>query len=672
MSVVEIPVFHLCCGSGFGALGFNMGQARVGTLQARFVCLGGVDSDPAAIRDFTRITGTPGTVLDLFSREQYLAFHGHEPPKGWREATADDLRRAAGGRRPAIIFISAPCKGFSGLLSAAAAASARYQALNGLAIRALMLALEAWGDDPPPLILFENVPRIQQRGRHLLDQITGLLRGHGYATAETTHDCGELGGLAQHRKRFLLVARHMAKVPSYLYEPPKRRVRAIGEVLGELPMPEDPAAGPMHRLPRLTWQTWVRLALIPAGGDWRDLPGMGPKNAAARKAWEQEGKKTPGEVHLFKGKHGVQPWDRAARTVIGGPSNGAAAVADPRWMQQPGARENQQYGVVPWQQPAHTVTGQSKPGGGAYSVADPRWRSDVLGVRRWEEASGTVTGRAGCTTGAFSVADPRGAGGARFNNVYRVVRWDEPSVCVTGAAGNARGAVADPRPLSLGQHHNKMRVEDWTQPAHVVTGSDRVGSGAPSVSDPRPAEMYRNILRVVPWEKSSTTVTGATRPAGGAQSVADPRPWAGAGHYGVLPWDQPAGTVAAAAGHDNGRGNVADPRLGAVLWTPPEDVPLIIAEDGTWHRPLTTFDLAALQGYPVMGEDGPLVLDGKSHSGWRERIGNGVPTTAATAMAGVMGQVLLMAVAGVSFSLSSAPIWVRRLAIALSVAPEVT
>ena len=51
-------------------------------------------------------------------------------------------------------------------------------------------------------------------------------------------------------------------------------IRRYREVLGELAMPEDAAAGPMHRLSRLKWDTWVRLSLIPAGGDWRDLPGM--------------------------------------------------------------------------------------------------------------------------------------------------------------------------------------------------------------------------------------------------------------------------------------------------------------------------------------------------------------------------------------------------------------
>jgi hypothetical protein len=43
--------------------------------------------------------------------------------------------------------------------------------------------LEAWADDPVELIVFENVPRIAQRGRYLLDQIGALLRSYGYAVA---------------------------------------------------------------------------------------------------------------------------------------------------------------------------------------------------------------------------------------------------------------------------------------------------------------------------------------------------------------------------------------------------------------------------------------------------------------------------------------------------------
>lgn len=557
-----ITHFHLFCGAGGGALGFQQGEARVGPLRARFECLGGIDNDPGAVQDFGRLVGVPATCLDLFDEEQHRAFHGRGPGEGWRAAQADDLRRAAQGRRPDIVFLSPPCKGFSGLLSGATSALPRYQALNQLVLRGLMLAMEAWGDDPPALLLLENVPRIAQRGRALLDQVRGLLEGHGYAVAETAHDCGEIGGLAQHRRRFLLVARHKAKVPAFLYEPPRRRVRAIGEVLGDLPVPGGSAGGPMHALPQLRWDTWVRLALIPAGKDWRALRGL-----------------DAGRYRLVSyGEHAkmrVEPWTEPAHTVTGSDrvGSGAPSVADPRW------GEYQQYGVKAWDEPAGAVTAQAAAGSGPFNVADPRWRSDVLGVRPWDEPSGTVTGRASPTTGVFSVADPRLKEG-RFCNIYRVVRWEDPC----------------------------------------------------------------------------PTVTSGSRPAGGGMSVADPRPWDNAGHYGVIPWTEPSGAVTASAGPDNGRGSVADPRAAG-------NTPRIISLDGTWHRPLTTLDLAAIQGFPV--ED--LVLCGNSQSRWRERIGNAVPPKAAQAIAGVMGQVLLLAATGQTFALSSTPIWVRPFTTALSI-----
>lgn len=160
------------------------------------------------------------------------------------------------------------CKGFSGLLSETSSKTAKYQALNALTLRGMLLLLEAYRDDPVALIVFENVPRIATRGRHLLDRIVGMLRAYGYAVAETTHDCGELGGLAQSRKRFLLVARHEEKVPPFLYEPERKRLRGVGEVLEHLPVPGPVPLLPMHRMPMLQWKTWVRLAFVEAGADW--------------------------------------------------------------------------------------------------------------------------------------------------------------------------------------------------------------------------------------------------------------------------------------------------------------------------------------------------------------------------------------------------------------------
>lgn len=179
LETVKIRHAHMYCGLGGGAKGMNRGRAQVGNLQAQFECIGGIDVDAAAVRDFERLSGVPGTVMDLMNREQYLDFHGHQPPTDWREAVPTDILRAYGYRHPHILFLSAPCKGFSGLLSAAKSQSRKYQSLNALTLRGIWLALEAFKDDPIELIVFENVPRIATRGRWLLDQIIGLLRAYG-------------------------------------------------------------------------------------------------------------------------------------------------------------------------------------------------------------------------------------------------------------------------------------------------------------------------------------------------------------------------------------------------------------------------------------------------------------------------------------------------------------
>ena len=64
----EIRHFHLFCGLGGGARGFNRGRARVGNVEAVFRCLGGVDVNAAAIRviftenGFDRVSPTASPV----------------------------------------------------------------------------------------------------------------------------------------------------------------------------------------------------------------------------------------------------------------------------------------------------------------------------------------------------------------------------------------------------------------------------------------------------------------------------------------------------------------------------------------------------------------------------------------------------------------------------------
>lgn len=653
-STREFRHFHFCCGLGGGKQGFNAAQPQVGSMAATLRCIGGIDNDPAAIRDFDRAgPGRPGTVMDLFTRAQYTAFHGKEPPAGWREATAVDIRRAAGNESPNIVFISSPCKGASGLLSETLSKTAKYQALNELTLRCIWLMCEAWADNPVDLIVFENVPRLATRGRHLLDQINQLLQQFGYAVAETTHDCGELGGLAQSRKRFLLVARHMEKVPPFLYEPERKRLRAVGDVLGRMPFPGDAAGGPMHRIPRLQWKTWVRLAFVEAGSDWRSLNKLAVEDG-------------------YLSEYLILP-----------------------------ERSHDYLGVNAWGEHVGAVSGRGTPTTGAYSVADPRYVNEgdygQLGVRDWAKPTGTITGQRSPIQGGFSVADPR-ATGERHGNVYRVAAWDKSSGTVTGDfKPTSGGGVSDPRPPA-GPIFSKYAVTRWDKRTGTVIGGD--DQGAYAVADPRSSTGFEGSGKylVTPFDEAAGTVIAGSTTGQGAFCVADPRAinrqkgdaFLTGGHYGVLPWDGQSGAVSASAGYDNGRWSIADPRIDEAPQLPAlnqKTVALIRALDGTWHRPFTTLELGALQSLidpdehwstdpktqreiddykRRTGASAFPLLDGTNDSAHRERIGNAVPKLAAQAIGEVMGTTLLLAAAGETFMLSAMPIWVQPVAIAIA------
>jgi len=551
-------VGHLACGLGSGALGFQKAQPRVGSVAARFETAGGIDIDAGALENFEHLTGVKGTHLDLFNRDQYVAFHGHEPPEGWREATPADLRAIFGHLD--VAFSSPPCKGLTSLLDPKHVGSAKYEALNQLTLRCYWLLLEAYKDDPIRILLLENVPGLATKGRHLLDQIYALLRHYGYAVAEDSHDVGPIGGLAQHRKRFLMVARHRELVPPFLYRPETKPMKTVGDVLGALPLPGDPLGGIMHRVPNLKWRTWTRLAFIEAGSDWRSLHDLEVEDGRLRD-WA------------------IRPLDGAPVSVEG--------------LLPPRAPHNQVLGVRGWNGQTGVVQGASRPHNGAFSVADPRYgirdRRSTLGVRDWNGQTGTVTGESRPTNGAFSVADRRSVPvleGARY---FEVVARD--------GAG-----VDDPRPKGGRGGRGKYRVTRMDEASGTVISSSTTGEGAYAVADGRIA--------------LPDGLTGGAMPDGNDPLTA-----------------------------------------------------IIIARDGTWHRPFTTLDLAALQSIvdpdEVMAGISPMLV-GANQENLRLWIGNAVPAASATGMAETIGEVLIMAETGMTFQLSSRDIWCKPLAVALT------
>lgn len=543
-------VLFAFCGVGGGALGFQRAKAEYRSLgvEASFEVVGGIELDASTARDFSRLTGAPCLVADL----------GACTGAFLRDLFGDDID---------VIVFSPPCKPASGLLAAALAATEKYRAMAMLGAVFVRTMFDAWPRGPK-LLVMENVPRIRSRAPEMMEEIRATCRARGFLIHECAHDLGELGGLAQHRSRLLFVGRRR-DVPTLLYQPPKKRVRSIGEVLGALPMPGDPKAGRLHALPAIEAITAIRLALIPAGGDWRDLPER---------------------VYL--------------------PPELAAAV---------GRRKK-----------------------GAKSEKGSKKRTP-------------------------------------FNDVYRVVRFEDPAPCVTGGATPSAGgiSVADPRLLDPreGRDSNETRNDDhgviaWDEASGTITGQTRPSSGRFSVADPRTVKpSHPHTYGVVPWSEASHTITGNTHtPGGGPFSVADPRltcePRETSGAYGVVPWSEASGTVVAHACHDNGRFSAADPRAMAAR----AKFPVIVAEDGTWHRPLTALECAVLQGFEAFDGDGlPLELTGSTDD-VRVKIGDAMPVTATEAIARQMLHTLTYASVG-GFALSEGgDVWVRERARALTAA----
>lgn len=373
-------VVHLFSGGGGCTLGLKLAGYR---------SLGSFDFDPVAIRNLERLTGGPAFVADLASMGP------------------SELRELTGGECPDLVVMSPPCKSFSGCMPSKRAKSKKYVDMSQLAVRGMFLALEAWAPKRPKIILLENVPRIQSRGRHLLDQVVGMLQRSGYTTDERTHDCGVLGGLAQHRQRFLLVARHMETCPDFLRVPAPQRVKAIREVLAQLPSPMSDHGDELHRQPRLSALNWLRLAAIRAGKDWRDLPDRIINGGDPRVGYDRE--EHGGRPDAW----GVADWNKPSVTVRGRADiqTSRSSLADPR-LGERASRQNGGFGVESFDEPSHAVLGEGTVRNTRASIADPRLchrpRRGTMGVLDLDEPAVTIRANHQTNQATAAIVDDRG------------------------------------------------------------------------------------------------------------------------------------------------------------------------------------------------------------------------------------------------------------------------
>lgn len=616
MTNEKITAIFPFCGIGGGAIGALAARPEAFGIVGEVEVVCGMDVDPDACRNFEAFTGSPCYQFDFFSRQQYIDWHGHEPPEDWRELIPDDIWRACNYKTPDFSFRSAPCKGFTGLLGGKKSKSKKYQALNQLALRETELTLKAFEHDPIPVMLMENVPGIQTRGKAVLDKLKKLMLDAGYLLAEHVFCAGEIGGLGARRKRYILIARHPDKCAAEILQPTPLPLKTIGDVIGPLPMPGDTAAGGRHhREPMLSWLVALRLATIPAGKDWRALEDLD--------WWNLRVQHEP-----RNGAYGVEEWEKPSRAITGaagpGRSNSATAISDPR-TGYADARYNNIYRIYRHDEPAPCVTSGAHPSNGATLISDPR-------IQHNENKQG---------------------------NAYRISRFDESAPTVTGARLGSGGlAINDPR-ITGSPYHDTYKVGEWDQAGRTVTSGGGPSSGAPVISDPRvKTELYPDCYGVQSWDDPAKTIRATERVMQSSCSIADPRVSCALrnGIYGVMAWDNTAVTVTGGDIH-SGASAVADPRI-------PDDyergVWIIISLDGTRHRALTTFELAMLQGMPQYMPDGrPFELVGvKSDKKAREYIGNLVPPPSSKRWIEEIGAAILCSRQGITFRMSYQDVWV--------------
>lgn len=266
------------------------------------------------------------------------------------------------------------------------------------------------------------------------------------------------------------------------------------------------------------------------------------------------------------------------------------------------------YEVADWDKPSRAVTSTAGPGrsNGVTAISDPRLQingdgnTNLFRVQLSDDPATCITGAAGPNQGAPNISDPNlTTREGRHPGVYRIVPANEPAPCVTGTRfGSGAIAVADPR-VNTKLHPDSYGVQDWDATAKTVRSANRIMQAAGNVSDPRVPDRpgrYTDQFRMQSTDGPAATVTGSTDVQYGAQLIADPRIKSKprADTMGVQNWNSTAKTVTGSMDVHAGAAAVADPRIPS---DKEQGVWMILAPDVTWHRPLTTYELAMIQSF---------------------------------------------------------------------------
>ena len=262
--MAQRTIFDCYCGIGGLSLGAQMAGYRV---------LGGVDADPVAVKSYSGVfPGALALCEDLLER-----------------SPADVLSEAVIGRGDVDVLLGGPpCQPYS-----------VYNHQRGSGDRRCSLVgrfLGFAGALKPRWVLMENVQgllSVDEGG--FLEGIVRSLRGRGYRVGFRVLDASKFG-VPQRRHRLVLLGNREGKAPSDVFtalHSRRQSATTIGQALGDLPgEPADPSqyATPpsntfqqamrqgtngtlsAHLCGKLSAVNLERIAHVPQGGSWRDIP----------------------------------------------------------------------------------------------------------------------------------------------------------------------------------------------------------------------------------------------------------------------------------------------------------------------------------------------------------------------------------------------------------------
>jgi DNA (cytosine-5)-methyltransferase 1 len=214
-----------------------------------------------------------------------------------RDYTAADVRSAAGiGKRTDIDLVCGgpPCQPWS--------VAGRHRGFDDPrdvlpAFVNLATALK------PRYVVVENVHGFM-RNVAAFDRILAMFKRAGYVLSWNLYDCGYFG-VAQHRRRVVIVASRHGRVPflapSHSDRPQDKlpRWRVLRDVIGDMGRVEH------HYLPYPScWLPWFRL--LAPGQNWRDLPD--PEAAMGARLFQATGGRSESFRRLA--------WDKPCQTLL--------------------------------------------------------------------------------------------------------------------------------------------------------------------------------------------------------------------------------------------------------------------------------------------------------------------------------------------------------------------